>query len=229
MAVTSRSADWRDIMTGYKLTPADLEQMAAATVAMDPAPEPERKQQARALRALLSALAEGRPAGVEELAAAAGQVPAELVASLRETAPDAEWDAEGRVAGFGITLNPAPHQAVVDGHRLYAWCAADALGMMPAIGRTVRVSSACPATGQAVTVTVAPDGVRDTRPPEAVVSVIITGDPDDLRGSVCSLGNFFASPDAASGWLSQHPDGTLLTVPDAVHYARSVMRLLLGS
>lgn len=26
-------------MTDYKLTPADLEQMAAATVAMDPAPE----------------------------------------------------------------------------------------------------------------------------------------------------------------------------------------------
>jgi hypothetical protein len=198
MAVTSRSADWRDIMTGYKLTPADLEQMAAATVATDPAPEPERKQQARALRALLSALAEGRPAGVEELAAAAGQAPAELA-------------------------------AVVDGHRLYAWCAADALGMMPAIGRTVRVSSACPATGQAVTVTVAPDGVRDTRPPEAVVSVIITGNPDDLRGSVCSLGNFFASPDAASGWLSQHPGGTLLTVPDAFHYARSVIRLLLAS
>jgi alkylmercury lyase len=71
--------------------------------------------------------------------------------------------------------------------------------------------------------------VRETRPPEAVVSVIITGDPDDLRDSVCSLGNFFASPDAASGWLSQHPDGTLLTVPDAVHYARSVMQLLLGS
>lgn len=57
------------------------------------------------------------------------------------------------------------------------------------------------------------DGVQETRPPEAVVSVIITGNPDDLRASVCSLGGFFASPDSASGWLSQHPDGTLLNVP----------------
>lgn len=127
MTGTSRSADWRDILTDRKLTPADLEQMAAATVAMDPAPGSERKQQARALRALLSALAEGRPARVEELAAAAGQAPAGLAASLRATAPDAEWD-EGRVAGFGMTLNSTPHRVEAAGHRLYTWCAADGPG-----------------------------------------------------------------------------------------------------
>jgi alkylmercury lyase len=100
--------------------------------------------------------------------------------------------------------------------------------MLPAIGRTVRVSSACPVTGQTVTVTAGPHGVQDVHPPAAVVSVIITGDPDDIRGSLCNLGRFFASPDAASGWAGEHPSGALLTVPDVFHFARSVMRLRLG-
>jgi hypothetical protein len=99
--------------------------------------------------------------------------------------------------------------------------------MLPAIGRTVRVSSACPVTGQTVTVTAGPHGVQDVHPPAAVVSVIITGDPDDIRGSLGNLGRFFASPSADSGCASENPDGALLTVPDAFHYARSVMRLLL--
>ncbi len=63
--------------------------------------------------------------------------------------------------------------------------------------------------------------MRDLQPPTAVVSAIITGDPNDIRGSECSLGHFFASRQAASG-------GAVLTVPDAFHYARTVMRLQLA-
>lgn len=215
-------------MTDRKLTRADLEQMAAANVSrMFPLPEAERKTYAPATRLLLSALAESRPASVAELAAAAGQDPDE-VAALLHAMPDVEWDAEGRVTGAGMTLNHTPHQVEADGHRLYAWCAPDALGMLPAIGRTVRISSACPATGQTITVTAGPDGVRDVHPAAAVVSAIITGDPDDIRGSECSLGNFFASQEAASGWAGETSDGVVLTVPDAFHYALSVMRMQLA-
>jgi hypothetical protein len=102
------------------------------------------------------------------------------------------------------------------------------LGILPAIGRTVRVSSACPATGQTITVTASPAGVRDLQPPAAVVSAIVTGDQADIRGSECSLGHFFASREAASGWEGEHPDGPVLTIPDAFYYARSVMRLQLA-
>jgi hypothetical protein len=94
-------------MTDRTLTPADLEQMAAATVsmAMDPVPEPERKAYAPATRVLLAALAEGRPASVAELAAAARQAPDEIAARLRSI-PDVEWDAEGRVAVSGGARRP---------------------------------------------------------------------------------------------------------------------------
>jgi alkylmercury lyase len=104
------------------------------------------------------------------------------------------------------TLSPTPHRVETGGHRLYAWCAADAMGMPPAIGRTVRVSSARPATGQTITVTATPGDVRTVQPPGAVVSAIITGDPGDIRGSPCNLGHFFASRDAAAGWAAEHAD-----------------------
>lgn len=214
-------------MTDHEITRADLEQMAAANVSTYPVPEPVRKAYADATRVLLAALAEGRPASVAELAAGAGRAPDEVAALLRAV-PDVEWDPEGRVTGAGMTLNPTPHRVETGGHTLYAWCAADALGMLPAIGRTVRVSSACPATGQAITVTASPEGVRDVQPPGAVVSAIITGDPGDIRGSECNLGNFFASRQASSEWAAEHPDGAVLTVPDAFHYARTVMRLQLA-
>jgi len=39
-------------------------------------------------------------------------------------------------------------------------------------------------------------------------------------------GNFFASADAAADWAAELADAMLLSVPDAFHYARSLMRHL---
>jgi alkylmercury lyase len=213
-------------MTERTFTEADLERMAAATAASNPIPGAERKAYGPAARVLLGALADGRSATIGELAAAAGRDPDETAAILRSV-PDVEWDADDRVTGLGMTLNPTPHHVEVDGHLVYAWCAADALGMLPAIGRTVRISSDCPETRRTVTVTAGPEGVRDVQPPEAVVSAVISGDPDDIRGTLCEMGHFFTSAEAASGWATEHPDGVLLSVPDASHYALSLMRLYL--
>ncbi|MGH3254305.1 MAG: hypothetical protein ACRDOU_02695 [Streptosporangiaceae bacterium] len=129
-------------MTQRTFTHADLEQMAAATAVSNPVPEAEQKTYAPAARAPLAALADGTPATVQELAAAAGRAADETAAILRAF-NGVEWDAEGRVTGFGMTL--------------------------------------------------------------------------------------YASADAASGWAAEYPDGVLLTVPDAFHYIRSVMRLFLDA
>jgi alkylmercury lyase len=213
-------------MTQRTFTDADLERMAAATARSNPISEAGQRAYGPAARVLLTTLADGRPATIQELALAAGLAPGEADAILREV-NGVERDADGRVTGMGMTLNPTPHQVETGGHRLYAWCAADALGMLPAIGRTVRITSACPETGEAVTITAGPEGVRDMQPPEAVVSAVLTGDPDDIRGSLCDLGNFFP-PRAASGWAKEHPDGVLFTIPQAFRYALSLTRFFLG-
>lgn len=211
-------------MTQRTFTRDDLEQMASATIAASPFPEAQQKAYAPAVRVLLTALADGRPATTGEMVAAAGLAVDEVTAVLRAVG-GVERDAESRVTGFGITLSPTPHRVETGGHVVYGWCAADTLWMPPVTGREATISSPCPATGQTVTVTAGPDGMQAVHP--AVVSAILTGDWDDIRGTVCDLGNFYASADAAASWAAEHPDGVLLTVPDAFHYARSCMRAIL--
>lgn len=83
------------------------------------------------------------------LAAGAGRDPGQVAAGLRA------WpDVEDAQAGdrLSMTLTPRRTRSRPGAHRLHGWYAADALGMLPAIGRTVRVCSACPATGQTVSV-----------------------------------------------------------------------------
>lgn len=202
----------------------DPDQMAATTAGL--IPESERETAGLLMGALLSVLAEGRAASMAELSALTGH-PAHQIPAWFPEDEGAEWGADGRLVGQGMSLNPTPHRVEVDGHALYAWCAADALGMMPAIGRSVAISSRCPATGQTVTVTASPEGVQEVHPADAVVSVVVVGSPDDPRGTMCNFGHFFASAGAASEWLDRHPDGTLLSVPDAFQYALRTMQLLL--
>jgi hypothetical protein len=59
-------------MADRTFTDTDLERMAAATAVSDPIPEAERKAYKPAARVLLTALADGSPATVHELAAARG-------------------------------------------------------------------------------------------------------------------------------------------------------------
>jgi hypothetical protein len=59
-------------MTVGTLTHDDLEQMPIATLSTSPTPESERQTYAPAMWTLRAALADGRPATVAELAAAAG-------------------------------------------------------------------------------------------------------------------------------------------------------------
>jgi predicted transcriptional regulator len=76
-------------MTLRTLTHGDPEQMAAATVNTSPTPESERQAYAPAMRTLLAALAEGRPATVAELAGPPGRDPGEVADRLRAW-PDVE-------------------------------------------------------------------------------------------------------------------------------------------
>lgn len=94
------------------------------------------------LRAALRLLAHGAPVTVTELAAAAGVD----AGDLEETpiGADIEYDEQGRVLGWGLTLNPTPHRFTVAGHQLYTWCAPDTLVFPAVIGASAHVESECP-------------------------------------------------------------------------------------
>jgi alkylmercury lyase len=177
---------------------------------------PDQQPRSNLMRTAVRLLSHGSPITVTELAEAAGVDAADLANA--PAGEDIEYDDERRIVGWGLTLNPTPHTFVVNGHRLYTWCAADTLMFPTILGTQAHVESTCPATGTVIRLTVDPAaGVSDVSPATAVISIPAAQDLDDarVRASCCNPGRFFATAAAAGDWHVQHPRGTVLPVADA--------------
>jgi alkylmercury lyase len=179
------------------------------------------------MRSLLGLLSLGRPVTVEELATATGHDVDELrriVAAL----PSVELDDQGRIVGSGITLNPTPHRFIVDEQVLYTWCAMDTLIFPALLGKPARVESACHGTGEQVRLSVTPDAVTSVGPARSVVSIVTPSDMSAVRSSFCNHVHFFASEQAASGWLAEHSDAAVVPVTDAFELGRQLAAARFG-
>jgi len=158
-------------------------------------------------------VAVGEPVTVHQVATAGGWTQEQVQAALARH-PRVDFDEDGRIAGFGLTLHPTPHSFSFDGHTVYGFCASDALEFAVILDRPGRIESTCPATGQPIRVEVTPSEVLTVDPPDAVVSTVRpTQAVTDIR-AYCDLCNFFSSPDAATDWLAQNPQGQIATVAD---------------
>ncbi|MEV6959383.1 organomercurial lyase MerB [Streptomyces sp. NPDC051207] len=179
------------------------------------------------LRPLLRLLAAGEPVTVDRLAAATGRT-ADETRQVLAAMPDTEYDTEGRITGYGLTLNPTPHRYEADGRTLYTWCALDTLVFPAVLGHTARVTSPCHATGEPVRLTVTPDGPADVRPATAVVSLVACDAPASLRTGFCNEIHFFTGTGAAGEWLARHPGAAVLPVADAYAVELPLVRQILA-
>lgn len=166
------------------------------------------------LSPLLQMLAEGEPVTFEDIASATNK-PVEEVRKVLQTLPSVEFDEQGRVVGYGLTLVPTPHRFEVDGKQLYAWCALDTLMFPELIGRTVHIESPCHGTDKPVRLTVEPDRVVNVEPSTSVVSIVTPDDMSSVRSVFCNEVHFFSSPSVTQEWLNRHPGGKVLPVKDA--------------
>jgi hypothetical protein len=116
----------------------------------------------------------------------------------------------------------------LEGVRVYAMCAIDALGMPFMLGTDAVITSTCPHTGQAVHVYVN-GGVATYQPPEAVVVYAATRPTGRSVDTCCSTINFFTSPAAAHAWITAHPElsATILDQQQAVARGRASFEPLL--
>lgn len=189
-------------------TGIDLAQVAARFSATNP------DGYAELARALLLELVAGRPVSPSTLARSVGWS-IERVAVVLDGSPSTEYDNNGAVVGYGLTLRETPHACEIDGRRLYAWCALDTL-MFPAwIGSTARVVSTCAVTGAPIFVTVTPDGVRDVEPADAMLSLVPPDILADVRRGFCCHVHFFASAAAAEAWRTERKSVTVVSVREA--------------
>jgi hypothetical protein len=190
---------------------------------------PDHETGRRLMRTAVRLLARGAPVTMAEVADEAGIRVTDLIDA--PASRDIEYDDDHRIVGWGLTLIPTPHAFVVDGHRLYTWCAADTLLFPAIIGSRAEIESHCPGTDTVVRVTVDPqDGVTDLSPLTAVISIPDADELDSarVRASCCNPGRFFATAEAAKDWLAQYPNGTVLPVADAYPQLQPISSLLLG-
>jgi alkylmercury lyase len=174
-------------------------------------------------------LAEGSPAPASDIAQRAG-ASAERVEELLASWPGVYLDEAKNVIGFwGLTitkLSPT-HRVRVDGRNLFAWCAWDTLFLPGILGANARVDSACPTTGETISLVVSPEGVVETSHPGAVVS-FRTPDRNfdaDVIQSFCHFVHFFASHEAGEAWTAEHPGTFLFSLEDAFELGRRVNAL----
>ena len=141
---------------------------------------------------LLDAIAEGQPVSTTGFAQRTGldaEAVDEIFSQMRNEG--SEFNAEGALVGKVLTQIPTPHHFNLSGKELYAWCALDTLFLSGLMGRTAQVESTCPATGQEIRLTVAPDHVESSNPDGIVLSIIIPGKledtgPGSISGPQCA-------------------------------------------
>jgi alkylmercury lyase len=200
--------------------------IAAATV-------PVNEQDRHVAVSLLQLLAQGDPVTSAALAVRSSVPEAAVVATL-EGWPGVFRDDEGRVVGFwGLAIPEMGHRFQAEGGKpIYAWCALDPFLIVPVIGRPARVESTDPITGEPVSMTVTPEGVKDLSPASAVVSFLT---PDqtkpfdqDVILNFCNYVLNFASRESAERWASERPGIAVLPVHDAFEVGLRAWRKLDG-
>jgi len=175
---------------------------------------------------LLRELAKGRPVSQTTLAKSLDW-PAQQVNAVLERTTSTEYDSDGNIVGYVLTLRETSHIFEIDGRRLYAWCALDTLMFPALIGQTARVSSHCAATGAPVSLTVSPNEIRDIAPTDAAVSLVLPQETADIRQSFCCHVHFFASVVTAKDWASKHQGVEIVSVQDAFRLGQELNRHML--
>ncbi|MEV7554435.1 organomercurial lyase [Amycolatopsis sp. NPDC089917] len=160
------------------------------------------------------------PIAIGRLAATVGMEPAEAHRLM---------DLMGFVIRDGLVVmdrgsRPGPARAGSDRYQV------DLFLLAFATGEPVHADSVCPATGARVRVHFTRAHVLSVDPPHAVVAASRLSDIDLTLGQdyvgalVCT--QFFASKEAAAGWLLENIDGRVLTVPDYLAHTRRMVAAL---
>jgi alkylmercury lyase len=176
-----------------------------------------------ACRQIMRTLAEtGQPLAPVHLARRLQMRQEDLTARFARV-PDIEFDGQGQIVGWGITLVPTQHQFVLSERALFTWCAFDTVLFPPLLALEAKVQSKCAASGQPITFRASPEGVRDLTPTTSVLSLLLPAKRCDcVRGTFCQQSLFFQSEEAASLWMALHPEAMLLSVEEAAAVGKLV-------
>ena len=177
-------------------------------------------------RHILRSIAEtGQPVVTTQLAALLQISQEELHMHLHHV-PDTEFDEQGNIVGWGITLVPTAHQIYLQGKLLYTWCAFDTLLFPSLLHVEAHIHSICEASRQPITFVATPTGIEELLPTTSVLSLIVPNARCDcVRGTFCQQSLFFHSVEAAIPWCAVHPEAVLLSLEEAALVGQTIARI----
>jgi alkylmercury lyase len=160
-----------------------------------------------------------RPVSLGQLATQVGLPAAETARLLRLTWQQRINLRDGIIQLDATSAGPRRYRVHAGGRPVGAGkgCSVDMYLLALALGRPIHAEATCPATGTPIRVDITPDRVERIDPPTAVVAVVnldadLTLGPDRTDAEVCAQQPFFASAQAASRWLADHPRGRAIPV-----------------
>lgn len=175
--------------------------------------------------AIYRLLADGVPVTSAQLSNRLGWTETEVedeLASFPESVIDN--DHRGRIVAFtGLSLAPTSHLFEVDGQKLYTWCVLDALFLPEILGKSARLTTRCPVSGEQVRIELSRDRVIAASPASAVMSIVA---PDgkacrnNLRGAFCNHVSFFSGPEAFATWAANRSGVGSVSIADAHEMGR---------
>src|SRR5450755_237729 len=169
-----------------------------------------------ACQQIFQALAEtGQPLPPDHLARRLLMSQESLMAHLVRI-PDTEFDEQGNILGWGITLVPTQHQFLVKGRSLFTWCAFDTVLFPSLLQAKAQVQSTCKTTGQPIAFIATPEGITDLTPATSMLSLPLpSARCECVRGTFCAQSHFFQTREVALPWITLHPEALLLSVEEA--------------
>src|SRR5581483_8574112 len=145
--------------------------------------------------------ATGKPLAPGDLASCL-QISLESLAAHLAHVSDTEFDHEGKIVGWGLTLVPTSHQFRVKGQALFTWCAFDTVLFPSLVPARAQVRSTCQTTGQQITFRATAEGITDLAPVTSVLSLTLpSARCECVRGTFCAQSHFFQTKDAAEPWM----------------------------
>ena len=190
----------------------------------------------RLLIRVVRSLANGRPVTgeqVDQIVAGLGTARDEADQFLRQIS---ERDADDSIVGImGLSLNDHPHQFNVNATRMSTWCAEDTLFLPAMLKQTATIESESPLTKEKIRLTVSADGVEESSPAGAVVSIVIV-DPDKadmssaqaIWGTFCHHIFFFASREEGEQWAAGRDDIEILSVHEGFELGKQAWSKVLA-
>jgi hypothetical protein len=134
------------------------------------------------------------------------------------------------VGAYPMTTEATPHQVAVNGHRLYAMCAVDALAIGPMFDAETLIRSRCHVSGEPISIRQKRGEILETKPSNEIqVGIRWQRLTACCAHDMCRQMVYFKDTETAMAWQVQDPSlNELFTLQEAADLGRAFFLPLLA-